>query len=192
MIVPVAGKLTSNFYEPRPLSNPGKHPHGAVDISAAIGTPIYAPESGTVFCYTGIRKEEKTYWPNPIPKVHGKPFPFRNYFYDMYGGIIVLQAHNGNPEKVTRTHIIAHSYGSQIFNKSIFNEYRSHWVEETEDERFPFHAMYTEYIIATEGTLIGFVGNAGYSTGAHVHWEIHHGFQWEEHKNRVNPERYFL
>ena len=37
------------------------------------------------------------------------------------------------------------------------------------------------------GDLIGYVGNAGYSTGPHVHWEIHHGWQIDYYGNRVNP-----
>ena len=37
MIIPVKGKITTDFYEPRPLSNPGEHVHGAVDIAAPVG-----------------------------------------------------------------------------------------------------------------------------------------------------------
>jgi hypothetical protein len=190
MIMPVEGKLTANFTEPRPLSNPGEHIHGAVDISAPVGTPIRAPESGTLFGYIGIRYKEGQYWPAAIT-LHNKIFPFLNYFYDMYGGILVLQAHNGNIREIERTHVIAHSYANQILNKSIFREFPQHWIEQDRDDRFPVHAVYTDPIVICEGDIIGYLGNAGYSTGAHIHHEIHRGYKWNKHENRINPERYF-
>ena len=189
MTGPTPGKITSGFIEPRPLSNPGKHKHGAIDIRAFTGSIIKAPESGTVFAYIGIRYQEATYWPK-MPMIHGKPFHWCNYFYDMYGGILVLQAHDGNPRMVTRTHIMAHCYGNQIFNDSILADFPQHWIEEKEDKRFPIHGHYSDPIVICEGDPIGFVGNAGYSTGSHLHWEIHHGYKWEKHEDRVNPEDY--
>ena len=33
-------KITAGFHEPRPMSNPGEHPHGAIDIATKIGSAI--------------------------------------------------------------------------------------------------------------------------------------------------------
>lgn len=192
MTRPTPGKITSCFHDPRPLSDPGKHVHGAIDIADPIGTPIKAPESGSAFCYIGVRSDGCEYWPE-IPMIHGKLFPWCNYFYDMYGGIIILLVFDDIELKIIRTHVIAHSYGNQIFNQSIFRMVpaRNPWIEQTEDRRFPVHGVFTDKLMVSEGDVIGFVGNAGYSTGAHVHWEIHHGYKYEKHKNRINPEEIF-
>ena len=190
MTVPIKGAITAGFYDPRPLSDPGKHIHGAIDIKNIIGEIIKAPESGTCFAYVAIRPKSGRYWPQ-MPMIHRKPFHWCNYFYDMYGGIIVLMAHDGNPREITRTHIITHSYGNQIFNKSVFSDFPKHWIEQKKDNRFPIHATYTDKIVVAEGDPIGFVGNAGYSTGPHIHWETHHGYKWEKHNDRYNPEKFY-
>ena len=189
MIKPVEGKITADFNEPRPLSNPGEHKHGAVDIVAPVRTIIKAPESGKVFCYVGIRPRSGMVWPRMFT-VHGKAFPYLNYFYDMYGGIIVLQVYDDDSKNIIRTHVITHTYGNQIFNKSIFKDFEKIWVEQAKDNRFPIHGTYTSLLVVKEGDSIGFVGNAGYSTGSHIHWEIHTGYKWNKHTDRINPENY--
>lgn len=189
MTRPIEGRITAGFNDPRPLSNPGKHKHGAIDIENDTRTIIKAPESGKVFCYVGIRPRSNMVWPRAFT-VHGKVFPYNNYFYDMYGGIIVLQVFDNTGLNIIRTHVMAHSYGNQIFNKSIFKSFEKYWIEQAENNRFPIHGTYTGMITVAEGDLIGFVGNAGYSTGSHIHWEIHHGYKWEKHSHRINPENY--
>jgi len=187
MTKPVEGRLTAGFNDPRPLSNPGDHIHGAVDIAAPIRTIIKAPESGKVFCYVGIRPKEGMVWPRAFT-LHKKVFPYNNYFYDMYGGIIVLQVFDNTGLNIIRTHVMAHTYGNQIFNKSAFKRFDKMWIEQAEDSRFPIHGTYTQVLIAAEGDPIGFVGNAGYSTGSHLHIECHHGYKWEKHEDRINLE----
>jgi hypothetical protein len=187
---PVEGRISAGFDQPRPIgAKKTTHPHGAIDIVPSEDLTIKAPESGSVFAYLAVRYEPGNYWPEFI-EVHGRGFPFLNYFYDMFGGILVLQAHNGDPRVITRTHVFAHSWGNQIFNSGLFEDRGTFWIEEGRQTRWPVHATYTEKVIVEEGQPIGRVGNAGFSTGKHLHWEIHEGFTWQRHRDRIDPEEW--
>jgi hypothetical protein len=184
-MMPVEGRITTDFVEPRPLSvPPGQrdHIHGAIDIAAAVGTPIKCPESGVAWAWCAFRPKSGIYWPN-LPVVLDNANPWCNYFYDTFGAVLLVHSMDR-----TRTHIITHSYANQIFNKSVFPD--TVYIEEEEDKRFPIHAMYTPHRLCNAGEVIGYVGNAGYSTGPHIHYEIHHGLKWERWENRINPERW--
>lgn len=177
----VDGNITSKFNEPRPLSDPGKHIHGAIDIAAKVNTVIQAPESGTVFGFCAFRPKKGLTW-GEAPIIHERVFSWVNYFYDTYGGLIVLKS-----EDFKRTHIITHSYQRQIF-KVAFRDLQKYPYEEAAEKRFPLFCWYSDFKYVAEGEMIGYVGNAGYSTGPHVHWEIHNGEFWNEHNKRINPE----
>lgn len=187
---PLHGTVTANFKQERPLkgrTEENAHIHGAVDIAAPIGRRIIAPEGGFLRVWLARRTPEGGYWPEAIYPFHigggqsrNAYFPFQNYFYDMYGGIIVLR-------NTTRTHVICHSYGDQLFDKGVFRETNIHWYEEKRKARFPMIAIYSSEIEVQAGETIGFVGDAGYSTGPHIHWEIHNGYRWQEHENRIDP-----
>jgi hypothetical protein len=179
----VDGDITARFDQPRPISKPvaeRTHVHGAIDIAAPIGTPIVAPERGMVFAWIAQRHADGMYWPG-LPFVHGDAFPWANYFYDMYGGCLVLRVYEG--AEVVRTHIMSHCYGKQLSKLGL-----AYWVEEKDDARFPIHAIYSDLMEVAEGQQICAVGNAGYSTGPHVHWEIHPGNRWYTWSERINPE----
>jgi len=180
---PNDGPVTTNFFEPRPLSKPideRDHIHGAIDIAAPVNAPIVAPEAGTVFAWAAYRPEPGMYWPEK-PVINGSPLPYANYFYDTYGAILILRGSGAS-----HVHVIAHSYANQVVNKGLFQG--SYYYEEKADRRFPLHAIYTDRHDVKEGSVIGYVGNAGYSTGSHIHWEIHHGWKWNRWEDRVNPE----
>ena len=181
-MTPVTGLITTVFTEPRPLSNPGEHIHGAVDISAQLGSSIFAPEDGTVFAWAAFRVAPKSYWPT-MPVINIGTTSFCNYFYDTFGGVLVLTSTNHK-----RTHVITHSYGNQLFNASVFQDIR--YYEEKADSRFPMHAFYTSPAECKEGALIGAVGNAGHSTGPHIHYEIHNGRRWQRWEDRIDPEKW--
>lgn len=185
MTQPVHGKITAKFDQPRPLegrTEENAHVHGAVDITARLGVPICAPENGYVRGWIATRYPGKEkYWPENV-FLDGTIFPFANYFYDMYGGILVLRTPNNE-----RTHVIAHCWGNQIINKPPLKDRGIHWKEQRADSRWPIHACYTDELYVGEGVVIGYVGNAGYSTGPHIHWEIHNGYRWQPHAKRIDP-----
>jgi hypothetical protein len=188
MIKPVDRPIVAGFNQPRPLKAVRKtHVHGAVDIIAPIGTPILAPEDGVLFGYTAYRANKSEYWPRN-PQVNGEIFPYANYFYDMYGGVLVLKVLEKG--EVKRTHLITHSYGNQIFNYEPFTETPFTYHEEKKESRFPIHAFSTRQKQVKAGSMIGFVGHAGYSTHPHVHWEMHEGYEWQQHMLRLNPEEF--
>lgn len=205
IIKPVEGRITEPFNGLRPLSKREKlsdpnisaaekekikktmHFHGAIDIAAKTGTPIIAPESGYVFIYSAIRPDIKPLWPEDV-NLNNSDFPFKDYFYDIYGTIIILQVSEINSGKIKRTHIMAHMYGNQGFNK-IYQKIEKIYLEEKAAKRFPIHCWYTKKHAVEQGDVIGLVGSAGYSTGPHLHWEIHHGYQLEKYENRIDPEK---
>jgi hypothetical protein len=182
MMKPVLGDISAPFDQPRPLgSDSPTHVHGGIDIPSPVGTQILAPEAGTARAWIATRYRDNQYWPEPVQMDDGD-FPFANYFLDMYGGIIVLRSADR-----WRTHIIAHCFGNQIFNRRPMGYTETHWAEESTVTRWPIHAIYTDEVQYNEGELLGYVGNAGYSTGPHIHWEIHHGYRWNSHEKRIDP-----
>lgn len=182
MIQPVVGELTALFSEPRPLSNPGQHVHGGWDISAPVGSSIHAPEDGRVYYVAIFRNELETGARPTWNEMRG--FPWQNYFYDVYGALIIVAGRESG-----YVHIMAHSYFSQLYNKSLIASRAWEYVEERADKRWPIHMMHTLNAkrFVSEGEIIGSVGNGGYSTGAHVHWEIHPGWELYDYSDRIDP-----
>lgn len=201
------GKITGPFDEVRPwalnrkmargenLTDSEKsklHPHAALDIVAKGDNHIYAPCNCIGFAWWSKRdsdgKKHNRAWPK-TPEINGIPFAWRNYFYDTYGGVIVLKELDVN-NKIVATHLICHSYQNQLFNMEPFSNAVIKTVEEKAEDPYAISAIYTTEIRFREGDLIGHVGNAGYSTGKHIHWEIHPGRSWAKHAERINPLQY--
>lgn len=188
------GIVTTPFFEMRPLSVPVKertHIHGALDIAPQGDNNIYAPFDCLAFAWWAKRDSSSDHyrvWPK-LPEINGKPFEWCNYFYDMYGGVIVLKELN-SINNVIRTHLICHCWQNQLFNKPPFSNATIKTKEQPENSRYAISAIYTSVLRFQKGDVIGQVGNAGYSTGAHIHWEIHPGEKWIRYEDRINPEIY--
>lgn len=191
MIFPVPeGRVSVGFDQMRPLSAPPEqrtHPHGALDIAARTGERIIAPEGGMLHYWLAFRPDKT----RRISELNHVVFPFHfqghNYFYDIYGGVIILLGKSG------MTHFFCHSFANQLYNLS---GHRMRWkyAESRETERFPVFVWYTVNGFGhhvREGEKIGDVGNAGFSTGPHVHYEMHKGRMWNPHADRPRPENYY-
>jgi hypothetical protein len=114
-------------------------------------------------------------------------FPWREYWYDIYGGFIVLYEPKG------RMHLLCHIWASQILNHQMPSQFPfrfAYYIEERESTRWPCHMMLTEEVEVREGQPLARVGNAGFSTGPHLHWEIHHGRRIDDYPARINPMEY--
>jgi len=183
-----AYRLSTEFHQPRPLSaskDKRWHPHAAWDLACPTGTPICSPEDGTLYYFLAFRKEITQLL--DVIDLSSSPFDMRDhhYFYDTYGGVILLLGDSG------KTHVMAHSYANQLFNKG--KDVQWQYVESAEDERWPVSVWhtFTDPHRVIEGESIGAVGNAGFSTGPHVHYEIHSGATWESYLSRVDPAEMF-
>jgi hypothetical protein len=181
-------KITASFDEARPLdAKPGDpcHNHGGVDFGAPIGTLILSPEAGTVYHYRALRQPPgSAIWPDAAPDFQGIPFPFVNYFYDMFGAITLLVGNTG------RCHIFAHAYFHQLYGECPWA-----WdhLEQRAEGRWVLECWHTFKHPRTvgEGMKIAVTGRSGYCTGPHSHWEIHPSWKrWTPWADRIDPEDY--
>lgn len=176
-------RITADFHESRPLSRPPAerdHVHGAWDIAVPKGRPILAPEDGHVQWYCHMRcgsaRSRSVNWPDT-----GKWYAFSNYFYDMFGGLCVLYGESG------KTHVFTHIYLFDLF--AHFTRGREkEWYSEDISPVGTFY-LFTDFEtkLARQGDTICHSGNAGYSSGPHIHYELHRGRAWIAHGDREDP-----
>lgn len=183
MIWPVPGRteISAGFNQPRPLhsENPS-HLHGSVDIPGLIGDRIIAPETGKVMVMFNHRDSKhgiNALWPDD----RMNKYPFRNYFTDVFGPIIILESVTG------MTHVFAHTYMEQNHD-NIYRDFKWEYTEQKADDVHFFFSFYTEKRWVEAGSLIGYMGNSGHTEGVHLHYEIHSGTDWQRWEKRVNPE----
>ncbi|MCA1807169.1 MAG: M23 family metallopeptidase [Actinobacteria bacterium] len=192
--------------------NQRTHNHAAWDVAVGStakdteaearvggGIGIYAPERGKLIHFACTRRN-KGQMGEVYPKLPKEDFDIKghHFFYDIYGGMAILIGDSG------LIHVFTHSWMNQLFNmvgpyleakskdKKGIDRYRT-----TEgsggDPRFPtmvysnFHAPFN----VEAGELIGLIGNAGWSTGKHIHYEIHRDHKWITYLERTNPADLF-
>ena len=185
MYFPVEGRITAGFNDLRPLSAvPEKrnHVHGAVDIAAPVNTPIFAPEDGVLYVANIVRNDVNRFW-DEMKWMDNESFPFQNYFDDIYGSLILLIG-----SETGYFHLFCHSWWNQIYNKHVIDRYLIVYQEEKKESRFPirsYHNLDLPTNVKKED-CIGYVGNAGFSTGPHVHYEIHNN-KFQKYEDRIDP-----
>lgn len=194
--------ITTSFDEPRPLSVPPaqrNHVHGALDLAGGDGI-IRAPASGRaqgVVIFRGVDPVKGTGgWgaKGLEEKSEILEFPWREYWYDIYGGIVVLYEPNG------RMHLLCHILPAKLLNPqpgpARYPFRYAYYIEEREDTRWICHMMLTEPTEVREGQPLAPVGYAGYVVpqgqgGRHLHWEIHHqSDRLDDYSLRIHPEEY--
>jgi hypothetical protein len=185
MKIPVdGGRITAGFDDPRPLSNPGQHVHGALDIAGGDFN-IRSPCDGIARAFAFFRSPGEG-WSRDAENPAISSIPFRDYWQDIYGGMVtIVEAKTG------RLHIMTHLWPSKL---TVYGPFRSiSYMETAAKTRFPAHMIMTEKAEVKRGDQVGRIGSAGYSTGPHLHWEVHNlSFRLDAHAARVRPEEYIL
>jgi hypothetical protein len=202
----VKGEMTAGWAQPRPLylvaeieklQRAGKqleadelrkqlHVHGAQDFRAVVDEDVLAAEEGPVYRFVILRPESGGMWQWPLKEgMLAGAFPFGAYPYDVYGAVTVLMGKSG------LVHLYAHAYFAQVKRLTAGLEWS--FQEQPADARFPvmiFHTFkWPEY--ARAGDVITKVGNAGFTEGVHLHYEIHNGWVWTPYDKRPNPAALF-
>ena len=194
-MIPVAGGvITTPFNEMRPLTVPPAqrwHVHGALDIARGDGV-VVSPVDGEAQAWAIFRgidpKTDGHAW-GSSEKPDILALPWRGYWFEVYGGIItIIERGTG------RLHILCHFWPARILNHD--PEFDGPWhsiyyLEERTVTRWPSHILMTDQVYVKAGQRLAPVGNAGQSTGPHVHWEIHHQADMlDDYAKRINPQEY--
>jgi hypothetical protein len=180
MLFPVKREwtLTADYTDPRPYGyKQPTHVHGAWDIAVPEKTPIWSPEAGRILFYLCEREDKAVthdlFWED------GKWFAFSNYFFDVFGALIVLEGYSG------LTHVFAHINRKWILNSFPERSIQYHY-DEVRGIRTWWNMEHLKY--TTDGAFLGCSGNDGFSTGPHIHYEIHHERAWLPHARRPDPK----
>jgi hypothetical protein len=150
----------------------GNHLHRAWDVAARSGSMIVAPEVGTMMFLYMVRSGR------PLPTVaesdrvlkrRARHFPW--YLADRYGAVVVLFGE-------TYWWLFSHCQVPETFRRA--GDLHCHmehgmWVDPDDASRrieIYCNAHDEPLPAATEGQVLSFVGNSGYSTASHCHMEV--------------------
>lgn len=178
------GVVTTGFWDLRPYSKPVSertYIHRAWDI-AHRGNPqqnIVAPEDGKVVYQVHMRcpltKSFWAKWPDS-----GGDYLFSNWFADSMGGVIVFMGRSGY------LYAFGHVDIDIVFHMIERYHIPYEWVRKAN--------AYNDYIryvntfghpkTVLAGETLGYIGNAGYSTGYHTHMQVHTNRYYD---SRIDP-----
>lgn len=179
----IGGIITATFDEPRPLSNPGLHIHGALDIAQNPRgiAMVHAPFAGTAQAFVFIRPPNAGWQTDGHGLFMDKPEirdePLREYWEDIYGGVIALEEPTG------RFHVMTHFFFSQLNARFGLTRY----VETRAKSRWPCRMFTSVLVRVKRGEPLCNIGNAGFSTGPHLHWEVHNSRKLDRYEKRIDP-----
>lgn len=186
------GTITTPFDEKRPLNLPPEkrwHVHGAYDVAGGDGL-VRSPVEGIAQGFVIYRVPGGAWAAKEKSLV--TDIPWRNYFQDIYGGVIAIIEH-----KTQRLHLLCHIFPEAILDgsaKATAHFKYQDYIETAEYGQFPAHLMRTAKIEVEAGDVLAPVGKAGQvsgATGLHVHWEIHHSYKkLDDYAARINPKEY--
>ena len=164
--------------------------HRAWDLSAPYSSRIVAPENGKLLLLYMVRAG------SPLPShqeasslLNNEAAQFSWYFADRYGAIAILL---GAARWYVFTHLIVSDFFDSAFRRSLdidigkwrdtdasrFIEVYSNWKDQ------PLPAI-------REGEPIGLIGDSGYSTGPHCHFEICPAGYEDGAPSRIDPATLF-
>jgi len=184
------GIVTTGFYDPRPYSKPiaeRTNYHRGWDIVASNEaereTVIRAPEAGELIFHLIHRSDREQsadfYWPD------SNWYIFSRFFFDTYGCCTILLGESG------LTYMFAHQDEFEFYrlmlNRCMHNDMKQSRADVRKSYNKWVQSLLTfrQPVAVKQGAPIGMIGNSGYSTGAHLHMQIH-----ESHKDygsRIDP-----
>jgi len=170
--------ITTDFHELRPIRDP-KRPHGAVDIGCPVDTEIFSPERGRCLYHVLLKKRPEVTSHNLYHPSTGVWYPFSNYWFDTWGGMIIVFGDSG------QMHVFTHCQYNILLALN-FQDRPNIAVDETSEGVLISNIDNPRKVEQAEH--IGYSGNEGLSTGPHVHYEIHPThWIWTVHEDRPDP-----
>ena len=189
MVFPAPGATVSTgFWDLRPYSKPWHertYIHRAWDFANYDNrlSLLRAPERGLIFYQYIVRCPLDVTWDHKWP---GTPswYMFSNFYADTMGALAILMGESGNIWAFG--HLVPDSIIYQMTAKKIPIEW---------GEKKWLYNKYVRWIISFDhmrevlaGDVIGYIGNAGYSTGPHCHMQVHES---KNYNSRIDPAEYW-
>jgi len=178
------GRVSTGFWDLRPYSIPvdqRTYIHRAWDFTCK-STPrqrILAPEDGAVFYQAIMRSAPSRQRDHTWPE--GGWYLFSNFYYDNMGALAILQGKESGL-MYCFCHLDIDIMVHMLEGKHIPYE----WVQ----HRWSYND-YVRWIITfnnkrtvLQGDTIGWIGDAGYSSGYHTHMQVHASV---DYNSRIDP-----
>jgi len=177
------GKVTTGFWDLRPYSKPvdeRTYIHRGWDLAKDTmrDSRIVAPEDGKVIYQYHIRCPlDKTAW---INWPDGETYLFSQWYADTMGGVIVFIGDSGY------TYAFGHIDVDIIFKaiSALYIQYEWQRIADGYNRYINYVNTMNKPFSLSKGTVIGYIGHSGYSTGYHTHMQIHANRSYD---SRIDP-----